>query len=186
MRETVRTFIAVKIEPCESLAVVITRLSALGRPVKAIALDKLHVTLKFLGDTEKPLIDEITTVLGDVVRDKQTFEFELCGLGAFPHLTRPTVIWAGMRNTETLSVIAVKLDMALTQLGFQRETKPFRPHLTLARVKSKPPAQLRAIVDEHQSTQFGTALIASVEFIQSELRPDGPRYTTLSSAELRW
>jgi len=184
MPQRLRTFIAVKISSTPGLRRVISKLEEFGRPVRTVSAEKLHVTLKFLGDTDAEAIPEITDDLQQVVAAKFAFELTIEGLGAFPHVRRPSVIWTGLKNVETLVEIAQQVDERLERRGFEREKRKFQPHLTLARIKRKPPDQLVTMVEQHETSEFGKARIGSVELLQSELKPDGPRYTVLSTAKL--
>lgn len=181
---TVRAFIAVKVPPTPALEQVAARLGQLGRPVKGVAADNLHVTLKFLGKTERDKLPRIVEILRTVVEPKTAFEMPIIGVGAFPHRGRPSVVWAGLENAETLAEMADELEQELEPLGFAPEKRKFHAHVTLARVKAKPPAELHALFEEHESTDFGRARVESVELFQSELTPEGPRYTVIESVPL--
>ena len=184
MSKTLRLFIAVKVSSTPSLRKVLKHLESMGRPVKAVSADNLHVTLKFLGDTTPTRIPEISNAVSEAVDGEQTFEGHIVGLGVFPRIQRPSVIWAGLENGEPLIRIVEFLETKLSRLGFHPEQKPFHLHLTLARIKSKPPPELAELLTEHPATDFGVVYISSVEWFQSELQPNGPRYTVLASAEL--
>jgi len=180
----IRTFIAVKIPASPPLRKVARQLAEMGQPVKSVAVDNLHVTLKFLGESDPELLPEIGDIVRAAAAPELAFQLRVVGLGAFPHLGRPSVDWAGMEDAETLVAIAEKLEKRLKPLGYQPARRKFHPHLTLARVRSKPPAELRTLVTEHESTEFGAATVESVLLVQSELRPEGARYTILHSTKL--
>lgn len=184
MNDVARLFIAVKIEPTRPLRKVLSQLEAMGRAVKPIAADKLHLTLKFLGDTDLALVPQVSDFLRKAVGEATKFEMPLVGLGAFPHPRRPSVVWVGTQESETLVDIAGSLERLLRPLGFKRERRRFEPHVTLARIRSKPPGELAELLDADQSTDFGAVPVASVQLFQSELRSDGPQYTVLSTVEL--
>ncbi len=184
MSKPLRLFIAVKVPSPPSLRKVLKHLETMGRPVKPVSADNLHVTLKFLGDTNPARIPEIRNAVSEAVHGEKSFETHIVGLGAFPRIQRPSVIWAGLENGEPLIKIAESLETKLSGLGFHPEHKPFHPHLTLARIKSKPPPELAELLNENQTTEFGVVSISSVELFQSELQPNGPRYTVLASAVL--
>jgi 2'-5' RNA ligase len=168
MPELIRCFIAIKIPGFDPLRRVLKELAQMGRALKAVEPDNLHVTLKFLGDTDLDLIGEIGSLVEQTAR-----------------LERPSVVWAGLEGAETLTAIAADLETGLEELGFARENRPFVPHLTLARVKARPPESLRPLLSRHAKTEFGTATIDQVELIRSELRPEGAKYTVLASAPLQ-
>jgi 2'-5' RNA ligase len=179
-----RVFIAVKVPSSPSLRKVLKHLESMGRLVKPVSADNLHVTLKFLGDTNTTHIPEISNAVLNAVHGEKVIEGHIVGLGAFSQIQRPSVIWAGFENGEPLIRIAETLETMLCEMGFHSEQKPFHPHLTLARIKSKPPAELADLLNENQATDFGVVSFSSVELFQSQLQPNGPRYTVLASAKL--
>jgi 2'-5' RNA ligase len=179
-----RTFFALPIVPTRDLRRLHARLSALGDRFRPVALDNLHVTLRFLGDTSESQIPEICSVAKRVVEGRTATQVRLAGLGAFPSARRPSVTWIGLAGTETLHEIAGDLDRAMAPLGFVPESRPFQPHLTLLRIKSRPPEELFALLAEESGTDFGTVAMEAIEFIQSELTPRGSRYTKLATFAL--
>ena len=185
MSERLRTFIAVRIPAPAVLRPVLRDLGEMGRAVKAVSPDHMHVTLKFLGETDADLVPEVGSIMSAAAAAQKRCELTLAGLGVFPHAQRPNVVWAGIEGAQTLQALAAELQSGLEALGFAREDRPFVPHLTLARVKAKPPQSLHDLLERHQKTRFGTASIESVEFFRSDLGPDGPKYTQLATAPLR-
>ena len=184
MPQTVRLFIAVKIKIHPRLRNVLSRLKMMGRVVKPVSADNLHLTLNFLDDVEAILTPQITDAARTAVGDLAAFEMQLVGLGAFPHVRRPSIIWVGTADAQTLVEIADSLSRLLRPLGFEPERRKFHPHVTLARVRSKPPDSLAMMLTEEQSTDFGTVSLSAVHLFQSELHADGPRYKVLSTVEL--
>lgn len=184
-RTMIRTFIAVKVPPTPPLRKVLHRLGEVGRSVKPVEIEKLHLTLKFLGDVPPERIPEIAQALTKSVDDHSAFDVQLAGTGAYPDLRRPTVIWAGVQGGEPLGEIAEALEEELADCGFPRERRPFSPHLTLARVKSKPPAELFDIVETFSTADYGTVSIKDVIVYQSELQSTGPTYTPLAVVDLK-
>jgi len=184
MAETLRTFIAISVPCSGELRGVIRRLGEMGSAVKPVSPEKLHITLKFLGDTPRDQLPEITAAVQESIAGIAGFEMQLAGLGAFPKKQRPSVVWAGVEQGEPLVEIAARLEDLLETLDFERERRAFSPHLTLARVRRKPPGELFAMFDEHAGTRFGGVPVDAVRLYQSELQPDGPRYTVLDEARL--
>lgn len=176
MADTLRAFVAVQLSAPPPLVAVLSQLRQLGRAVKAMAAENLHVTLKFLGDTDSERIPEIKQLLQESVAGQPEFVVRLRGLGAFPHAGRPSVIWAGLLDAEPLERMASELETRLEPLGYPAEARRFQPHLTLARVKAAPPGELQSILLHHTTTDFGSAVICKVELIESELHPSGSRY----------
>jgi RNA 2',3'-cyclic 3'-phosphodiesterase len=184
MSRRIRAFIAVKIEATPPLRKVLAELGTLGRAVRPVGADGLHVTLKFLGDTDLNLIPDVARTVEAVTSGVAAFEVRFVGLGAFPRRDRPSVVWAALQHAEPLCAMADQLDLRLSGLGFAAENRRFVSHLTLARVKARPPAELDEIIERHAATDFGMAAIDAVELLQSELTPAGPIYTTLATVPL--
>ena len=182
----IRTFIAVHVRATRPLRQVIDRFRGLGRALKPVNDEALHVTLKFLGDTDPALVPRIHEEVVAATAGQGAFEMWVAGVGCFPNTDRPRVVWAGLQGAEALVTIAAELERRLEPLGFAPEGRPFRPHLTLARVRdgARPPRELADLLAEHAEAEFGTARVESVVLYQSELRPQGPVYTALATAEL--
>jgi 2'-5' RNA ligase len=179
-----RTFVAVRISATGPLKKVFRRFDMLGRAVRPVAADNLHVTLKFLGETDLAVVPQVTDVIDRACENQAAFVMKLVGLGAFPYAARPSVIWVGLEEALPLEQIGAVLENQLESLGFARERRPFHPHLTLARVKSRPPDELHRLLAEEASTDFGTATITAVTLYQSELHSEDARYRELCSTVL--
>ncbi len=185
MTKPVRTFVAVEISLPTELRTVLRQFREMGRAVKAVESAATHITLKFLGDTPMEQLGEIANAIESAAGSREAFELELKGIGAFPHWGRPQVVWAGVSPEQPLVQLAKQLEEALEPLGYPRERRAFHPHLTLARIKAKPPAELKEIADAHETESFGSQIIDTVIYYQSELKPTGPIYTPLSTMLLQ-
>lgn len=155
-------------------------------PVKWIAPDGLHVTLKFLGEVDGERAERIGPALDSVVRTVRPFALTLGGFGAFPTLARPRVFWLGVERHPALELLANDVERALSPLDFESELRPFAPHLTIGRAKKGARAsafqdleRLAAVV-EYQ----GVTTVASVDLMQSTLSRGGATYTVLHRALL--
>ena len=179
-----RTFIAVKIPPTPALRALHARLSQLGDRFRPAALDNLHVTLKFLGDTAESKVPEIESLLRRVLEGRPEIQLRLAGVGAFPHERRPSVLWVGLAAGDLLCEMAGDLERELVDLGFPLEGRIFHPHLTLLRIKMRPPDALFAILKDEARAELGAVTVEAVEFIESQLGPRGSRYTTLARIRL--
>jgi 2'-5' RNA ligase len=184
MSDSIRTFVAVNVDPLPELLTVLKSLAAMRWPIVAVPPDKLHVTLKFLGETSLRMCAAIPHQIVQAVSGRPPIRLRVARLGAFPTVARPSVVWAGLVDAEPLAEIAERLEGLLEPLGFTRESRPFHPHLTLARIKGRPPRDLFDVLRHHAETCFGSMEVRSVEFIRSDRQRGGARYSTLASCEL--
>lgn len=185
MSQTIRTFIAAPIILPDPLRSILRRLREMGRAVKAVDPENPHITVKFLGDTSPEHVSEVTERFEAVLGGVDAFEIELAGIGAFPHWKRPMVTWAGAIDAEPLTEIANRLENELEPLGFPKERRAYHPHLTLARIKAKPPPELHEIAQAHETTSFGQQKIDRLVLFQSELQKTGAVYTLLKTVTLQ-
>ncbi|MBM4254933.1 MAG: RNA 2',3'-cyclic phosphodiesterase [Deltaproteobacteria bacterium] len=145
----------------------------------------MHLTLKFLGDISREQVEAILAALRTALSEQPTLHVHAQGLGAFPNLKRPKVLWAGLRG-EGLVILQEKVESALVPLDFPREDRGFTPHLTLGRVRSlRGWEQVFAVVRQHEHAQFGDSAIDRVTVYQSTLRPDGAVYSPLGTVPLQ-
>ena len=185
MSATVRAFVAIRIPASPPLREILHQLAMLGRPVKPVALENLHLTLKFLGHTDESWLAETGRLLREIALQTSPFRVTLRGLGAFPKASRPSVIWTGMTPPAPVIRLAAAVEQALASFGFAPETRPFQSHVTLARIKSRPPRELSILIDRHAETEFATIDVSEIALMQSELSPQGPRYTPLTVAPMQ-
>ena len=146
---------------------------------------KLHITLKFLGDTEPSRVEGLSRALERAASGARPFKFTLKGTGAFPARGIPRVLWLGVSDVEGgLALVHRLLEEACALEGFRRETRAFHPHLTLARLCA--PADARLLARLHQETPFVAESVGVGEIVavRSELLPEGARHTVLSRHKL--
>lgn len=147
--------------------------------LKTVEPGNMHLTLKFLGETDEGKVSGIKEVMAECVKGKNAFEIKLEDVGVFPNPNYIRVVWAGItENRDILIDMANCLDKGLAKLGFPREKRAFSPHLTLARVKS-PGAknEINRFLKTHEGEDFGTMKIDRVILKKSVLTPQGPIYT---------
>ena len=156
-------------------------LAVIAPRVKWVRAENLHVTLKFLGNTDPaklaPLQKSLSTVHSP---EPVTLDFQ--GLGFFPSEKRPRVFWAGMESSPNLKSLAQDVDRAVHQVGFPLEDRSFTPHLTLARFNPPGvPPMLSTVAHENAARRFGSFTTREFHLIGSKLKPSGAEYTTLQS-----
>jgi 2'-5' RNA ligase len=148
----------------------------------------LHLTVKFLGEQPPELVPTLSDALRAVSVRNRAIEVEIGGVGAFPNFRRPRVVWIGVSPDPKLELLHHDVESVCEELGLPLDGKPFRPHLTLARVKPRSAdiATLRKLARAaDEVTHVEEVLITSVDLMQSELTSAGSRYRLLSSTPLR-
>jgi len=177
----IRAFIAVEIDPPnkQKLSQLISKLKQADADVKWVNENQMHLTLKFLGDIEEKRVPEISAALKSMADNTSAFNIHLSEIGAFPNMHKPRVIWIGIdKGVENLKNLA-------SQLGTQ-EKREFKPHLTLARVKSlKNISQLTKLITETPFQSQGNIPITKLILFQSTLTPKGAIYTALAKLILQ-
>jgi 2'-5' RNA ligase len=179
----VRLFIAIEIQEHvrTAFASALKEFRAIAPQLKWVRPENLHVTLKFLGETDSAKLGPIQNVLSSV-RSAEPVNLEFRGLGFFPNEKCPRVFWAGMEGSANLKTLAADIEQGVHKLGFTLEERPYTPHLTLARISLPiiPPKLLRAI-GEKSSQTFGSLSTREFHLIESKLKPTGAEYTTLQT-----
>ncbi len=189
----VRAFVAVEITPTlkeklhketESLRAALPRSIA-----RWVNVGNIHLTLKFLGDTRMDELDKLKTYLAEEVAAEKPFDLAINGIGVFASFSRPSVIWAGVReDSGTLLSLYRSVETAAGKIGSEPERRPFSPHLTLGRIQRNISAaekdRIRVAVLSHESLDFGTMQVNSLHLFESKLKPTGAVYRSLFEVEL--
>jgi RNA 2',3'-cyclic 3'-phosphodiesterase len=179
----VRLFIAIQLtdEVREALREFLTELRELAPKAKWVRAENLHVTLKFLGETDATKLPAVKTGLASVhCREPETLSFG--GLGFFPNERWPRVFWVGMETSVKMSLLAEAIDQEMHKLGFPLEKRSFTPHLTLARFEPPGmPPQLAAAAKQSETRRFGSLTTGEFHLIESKLKRGGAEYTALQS-----
>ena len=186
MEQPVRSFIAIDLSDGarRQIEAFIRELRKSDAKVGWVRVEGIHLTLKFLGNVAPGLIEEIKPVLAGAALQTAPIHIEPAGCGAFPSMKSPRVIWVGLRGQiGPLAELARQVEAALVPLGFKPEERPFRPHLTIGRVRGRQRLHaLQEILLAHQDFTAEPFDAYQVILYKSELRPDGARYTPLSKA----
>ncbi len=163
--------------------------AALGSRARALSFVRpasLHLTLKFLGETEVARVSRLAQALSPCLRDFAPFAVALEGAGFFPPRGGPRVAWAGVaEGAAQLGALAAAVDRAAVDLGFAPEERPYRAHLTLARVKDRRAgrAVVRAL-EPYAAARFGRFPVQRVVLFRSETLPDGALHSPVASFPL--
>jgi 2'-5' RNA ligase len=154
--------------------------------VRWVSPEKIHLTLKFLGNIEESRIESIIKSIEEPACTTPTVHLSVRGMGAFPHFKNPRVIWIGLVDgNKVLSSFQKRLDTSLEKIGFQAEDRPFQPHLTLGRAKSnRGRDELIGRMEKYREEEFGDFQVERVILFRSDLKPSGPIYTLLREIRL--
>jgi 2'-5' RNA ligase len=183
----IRAFIAVNLAATviEEIAKVRSALQEAKGDIRWTRVEGLHLTLKFLGDIARNQVEPILIALREALREQPSLHVLAQGLGAFPNLRRPRVLWAGLSGAG-LPELSGKVETALMPLDFPPEERELTPHLTLGRVRSlRGWERVLAVIKEYEHTRFGESIVSQVTLYQSDLRPDGAVYSPLGSIPLQ-
>lgn len=180
-----RGFIAVDIDVFPKLLEFEKEIKETGANVKLVEPENVHITLKFLGDTNESQIDEIDKIMKDAVKGIDPFNIQLKGAGVFPNQNYIKIIWMGIKQGEPIGLIVREIDEQLSKIGFKKEKRGFSPHLTIARVKSaKGKNEILHVIEKYGDVQFVDIRVDSIKLKKSDLTPKGPIYTTLMDVKL--
>jgi len=136
----------------------------------------IHLTLKFLGEISEAKVKEVCAALKSLDRFER-FTIRVKGFGFFPDARRPRVFWAGLEAPASLSQLAEQVDEAMRGIGFAREERAFRPHLTLARFKvPQPQPALQSLLTQQGEQELGNFEVSEFFLFESKLSPHGAEY----------
>ncbi len=175
----VRSFIAVDLDDQKLLQSIVAAqqtLSRAGGDLKLVEPQNIHITLRFLGEIRQELVQDIIEQMKEVRFSAFTARFR--GVGVFPNLHRPRVVWVGIEDgAKEMSEISNTLEKGLRTLRVQPDNRGFTPHLTIARVRSgRNISELSRTISEMQDMEFGSIGVNSVRLKKSTLSSSGPTY----------
>lgn len=181
-----RTFVALELPEATQAAIAdyVQPLSRLPGHVSWVKTQNLHLTLKFLGDTQERQINAITGALREVAREVPPFAATVTGSGVFPNERRPRVLWIGLEeNSGRLPQLAKNVDQRLHELGFAKENRAFSAHLTVGRVRD---GELERILSRMREQPFTPQPVQfdEITLMRSELHPGGSIYTPICKITL--
>jgi 2'-5' RNA ligase len=180
-----RGFIAIDVKACPKLTEFENEIKKAGADIKLVEPENVHITLKFLGDTEEKMVDEIEKAMNDAVKEISSFNIQLKGTGVFPNQNYIKVVWIGIEHGDPIGTIAHEIDEKLSKLGFKKEEREFSHHLTIARVKtSRSKEKLLQVIEKYRDVEFTDMKVDSIKLKKSDLTPKGPIYTTLKEAKI--
>ncbi len=146
-------------------------------------IEKLHLTLKFLGDTNDEIIPEIIRSLYSIAPDFKSVEVSYSRFGLFFRNGVPSILWAGLNYDHSLKILSERIQEKTTKFGFKKEKKKFKPHITLSRLKYLPPnVMLNGFMNYNfKEEKF---FINEITLYKSELHKSGSIYQKIKSFRL--
>ena len=153
----------------------------LGGKVRWTPPENIHLTLKFLGETDDDMVFQIRSKLRDVAKQHPMVEAETVGTGAFPNAKVPRIIWVGTgTGSDAIITLQQNIETSLETLGIQKDDRSFKPHLTIGRIKTrKQRVNLEPILLPHSDKTFGVSLVKDFALYRSVLHPRGAIYQVI-------
>ena len=189
MQSTIRTFIALELAP-----EVISLLEKIQQDLKLLKIkarwvrpENIHLTLKFLGDINPGDVDKIGDALSGAAADISELTLSVRGIGVFPGIKRPRVIWVGLSgDVQKLFALQSRIEAGLDAIGFPKEKRAFKAHLTLGRIKQAvKPDVIRKMMRQYASLSSEEFTCDQLTLFKSDLQPSGAVYTHLKNFTFR-
>ena len=155
-------------------------------PIRWVSVKHAHLTLKFLGDVSEKNIEVISKILQKEAALYKPFDMSVGGLGVFPNMQRPRIVWVGVETEDALASLQRRIESEVARVGYAPEKRPFSPHITMGRVsRNTSHGELRNIADTLKKQKLGfigAGRVREVHLYRSDLRPSGAVYTKIFSA----
>lgn len=184
-----RLFIALPVDDCEltePLSGIFRDLDKYDGILKTVSNINLHITMKFLGDVDEENISRMLESFSSL-EGSGRIEYTLSGIGCFPSLSAPSVIWAGIEcDMKKISGLFSLVEEFCGSFGFEKETRRFTPHLTVARVRrgKDAPSGLKDFIRKNKERVYGESVFDRLVLFESKLDKTGPEYTNLAEVRL--
>ncbi len=190
--DVIRTFIAVDLPSSvlDALGQISAQLQSKlpDTAVRWVNVEKMHLTLKFLGDVSLENVGMVERILKSEAAKRPVMEIGIGRIGAFPKMRHPRVIWIGVEAPSELFDLRRGIEDGVARLGYNYDKYEFTPHLTLGRISRKASAtdvrNVGNVLHDYHVGFLGVARIDAVHLYRSDLHPDGATYTRLFSANL--
>lgn len=162
------------------------QLAQLQQPINGVRWQKeeqIHLTLKFLGDTSGEQFQALLPQLEGV--EATAFTIHLQGFGYFPKGKHPRVLWAGVEPSEPLLELQKEIEEACSKVGFEPEQRPFKPHITLGRVKGGSKSDVMSFINQHKQFKNSDVPVDNFVLYESKLHPEGAKHHRRKVFQLR-
>ena len=149
------------------------------------SIEKIHLTLTFLGDTEAAMIPDIESILFDAASRQEGFKIAFEGAGVFPNLRKARVLWIGLKRNQNLDGLHADIENRFESIGVPKEDRRFSPHLTIARIKDA--RQAKPIIEQHLASEFGPIVspVNQITLYESKTLRSGSNYSVVGRYQLK-
>jgi 2'-5' RNA ligase len=182
-----RIFIGLKVDPGEILMEMISafKTGLATEPIKWTDTANIHITLVFLGNTEEERIPQLRSMLKEICGGRGRFDLTLKGAGVFRNMNDPRILWTGIGSSQKLLQLNEAITAGLIDLGFEIEDRPYKPHLTLGRIKRiNEKEAFSRLIEKYCDTAIQTVNVNEVIMFESVLLQTGPLYRALERVSL--
>ena len=183
-----RCFIAIELPEAvkSALSGIEEELKKSKADVRWVKPDNVHLTLKFFGNIEEKKTEKIIEIMENICNQYAPFTIEIKGMGTFPNIKSPRVLWVGIEGNDTLKTLQKEIENKMESIGFEREDRAFTAHLTLGRFRSSIEKEglLKAVKLHEKDTFVGSINVQSLSLIRSDLHPEGARYSKIIDISL--
>ena len=183
-----RCFLAIELPDRikQQLATLQQTLQAQTTGIRWVRSEQIHLTVKFLGEVADGLVPQVGQVIADVVSRHASFDLHVKNVGCFPSRGSARVAWVGLGDLpQTLVDLHKETETALTDLGFARENRPFKPHLTIGRINDpRTGYDIRRHIERRKDFEAGSFPVSELVLFQSVLQRTGPIHTPIARCPL--
>ena len=183
----IRTFIAIKIpdDIKGRIAQFQKRAAAEERSIRWVNVNNIHITLKFIGEIPESLVKKIVINIFEKPSLTNALEIGLKGTGVFPDVRRPRIVWVGITSgSEQLTKLVFELESKLLDLNIPKDSRKFKPHVTIGRLKQNQKLKDPEIFDDSGAFDAGQFMAKNIVLMKSDLKPSGAEYTVIAQQTL--
>ena len=176
--ETIRSFLAIDLaeDLKPEIADVQKEFKKIGANIKYVPSQNMHFTLKFFGNIDENMVEEISEAVEKVVKNYSSFDLSIGGCGSFPNQNTIKVLWIGIDRNSTIADLQKDLDREFKKLGFKKE-RNYISHLTIGRPRNgKNKNQIKDTINSLKDLKIGTMTVSKISLKKSTLTPQGPIY----------
>ncbi|MBQ6138692.1 MAG: RNA 2',3'-cyclic phosphodiesterase [Methanobrevibacter sp.] len=184
--KTVRSFLAIELKEdlVPKILDVQKEFKKTNANIKYVPSENMHFTLKFFGNIDEDMIDDISDSVEKVIKNYSSFDLNIKNCGCFPNKNVIKVLWLGLEEGSPIKSLQKDLDMEFKKLGFKKE-RNFISHLTIGRVKSpKNKKEIKSTIEELENIEIGQMIVYKICLKKSTLTPQGPIYEDIKVFEL--